>query len=71
MIVAGLLDSTGSALYVAATQHGRLDVAVLLSSFYPATTVILARFILKERISGLQGTGILATLISVPLIAGR
>jgi drug/metabolite transporter (DMT)-like permease len=71
MIVAGILDSTGNALFVAATQHGRLDVAAVLSSFYPASTVLLARFILKERISPLQGAGIFAALMSVPLIAMR
>ena len=71
MVLAGILDSTGNALFVAATQHGRLDVAAVLASFYPASTVVLARLLLKERISLLQGTGILAALISVPLIAGR
>lgn len=71
MVIAGILDSTGNALFVAATQHGRLDAAAVLSSFYPASTVLLARFILKERISPLQGAGIFAALISVPLIAVR
>jgi drug/metabolite transporter (DMT)-like permease len=71
MIIAGLLDSAGNALFVLATRHGRLDVAAVLSSFYPASTVLLARFILKERISPLQGAGIFAALMSVPLIAVR
>ena len=68
MIVAGLLDSAGNALYVGATRHGRLDVAVVLSSFYPATTVILARLFLGERLSRLQMTGVAAALLSIPLI---
>ena len=71
MLVAGVLDSGANALYIAATQHGRLDVAAVLSSLYPASTVILARVLLKERLSQPQSAGIVAALIAVPLIAGR
>jgi drug/metabolite transporter (DMT)-like permease len=71
MVLAGLFDSSGNALFVAATQHGRLDVAAVLSSFYPASTVVLAWLVLKERISPIQGLGIIAAFASVPLIAAR
>ena len=67
-IVAGVLDSTGNALFVAASQRGRLDVAAVLSSFYPVSTVILARILLKERLSRLQTAGMALALASVPLI---
>jgi drug/metabolite transporter (DMT)-like permease len=67
-IVAGVLDSTGNALFVAASQRGRLDVAAVLSSFYPVSTVILARILLKERLSRLQTAGLALALASVPLI---
>ncbi|HYX68557.1 MAG TPA: DMT family transporter [Terriglobales bacterium] len=71
MLVAGVLDSGANALYVAATQRGRLDVAAVLSSLYPASTVILARVFLKERLSRMQMAGIVAALVAVALIAAR
>ncbi len=65
----GLLDSAGNALFIAATRHGRLDVAAVLSSLYPASTVILARVLLKERISRLQAVGIAGALAAIALIS--
>jgi drug/metabolite transporter (DMT)-like permease len=70
-VVSGLLDSAGNALFIAATRHGRLDVAAVLSSLYPASTVILARLLLKERISNSQGAGIVGALLAVALISTR
>jgi drug/metabolite transporter (DMT)-like permease len=69
ILLSGMCDSAGNALFIAATRHGRLDVAAVLSSFYPASTVILARLLLKERISRLQSLGIAAALVSVALIS--
>jgi drug/metabolite transporter (DMT)-like permease len=71
VIVSGLLDSAGNALFIAATRHGRLDVAAVLSSLYPASTVILARFLLKERIVRLQALGIACAIVSVALVSLR
>ncbi len=71
MLVAGILDSGANALYVAATQRGRLDVAAVLSSFYPGATIILARVVLKERLSRLQSAGIGMALVAVSLIAAQ
>ncbi|PYY13965.1 MAG: transporter, partial [Acidobacteria bacterium] len=68
-LVAGILDSAANALYVAAAHRGRLDVAAVLSSLYPASTVILARVVLKERWSRLQALGMVAALAAVPLVA--
>ena len=69
ILLSGLLDSGANALFLAATRHGRLDVAAVLSSLYPASTVILARVLLKERISRMQSAGIVGALMAVALIA--
>ena len=69
MLIAGILDSGANALYVMAAQRGRLDVAAVLSSMYPASTLILARIVLNERLSRLQLCGTIAALISVALIS--
>lgn len=69
ILLSGLLDATGNTLFIAATQHGRLDVAAVLSSLYPASTVILARVLLKERISRWQAFGIVGALLAVALIS--
>jgi len=71
MLLAGILDTSANALFIAATQHGRLDVTAVLSSLYPASTVILARVLLKERISPAQNAGIVGALISVAMISSK
>jgi drug/metabolite transporter (DMT)-like permease len=71
VVTAGFLDTFGNVFFVLASKYGRLDVAAILASLYPAVTVILAWLILKERITRLQTAGITAALIAVPLIAGR
>ena len=70
VIAAGVVDMLANALYLIATRYGSLSVVVTLSSLYPASTVILARVILGERLSALQGVGIACALIAVVLIVG-
>ncbi len=67
--LAGFLDISASALFIYASQHGRLDEAVVITSLYPAMTVLLARIILKEHFSRWKFIGLLAALAAVPLIA--
>jgi drug/metabolite transporter (DMT)-like permease len=68
-MMAGFLDITASALFIYATQRGRLDEAVVITSLYPAITVLLARLILKEHFSRWKFVGLLAALAAVPLIS--
>jgi drug/metabolite transporter (DMT)-like permease len=67
--VAGFLDIIASALFIYASQHGRLDEAVVITSLYPAVTVVMARFVLHEHFSRWRFIGLLAALAAVPLIA--
>jgi len=68
-MVAGCFDIAASALFIFASQRGRLDEAVVITSLYPAVTVLLARLVLKEHFSRWKFIGLLAALAAVPMIA--
>lgn len=67
-IGAGALDMIANALYLLAVRIGPLSPVVTLASLYPASTILLARGILGERLSAWQAAGVLTALVAVMLI---
>jgi drug/metabolite transporter (DMT)-like permease len=61
-------DTTGNILFMAATRAGRLDVASVLASLYPASTILLAAWALHERPTRRQGVGMLVAALAVVMI---
>jgi len=64
----GALDMLANTLYLLAAQIGPLSPVVTLSSLYPASTVLLARVVLGERLNAWQTAGVAAALVAVLLI---
>lgn len=67
--IAGIFDASGNTFYTVATRLGRLDIAAVLSSLYPASTILLAAVILKERATRSQAAGMALALVAVALIS--
>jgi drug/metabolite transporter (DMT)-like permease len=63
-----LLDTSGNLLFIEATRAGRLDVAAVLASLYPASTILLAAWMLRERPTRRQGLGMAVAAAAVVMI---
>jgi drug/metabolite transporter (DMT)-like permease len=67
-LTTALLDTSGNLLFIAATRAGRLDVAAVLASLYPASTILLAAWMLSERPTRRQGLGMAVAAAAVVMI---
>jgi drug/metabolite transporter (DMT)-like permease len=65
----GFGDMFGNLLYAAASTSGLVSVTSVLASLYPIVTVVLARFILSEKVARSQEAGVALTLAGVALIS--
>jgi drug/metabolite transporter (DMT)-like permease len=68
VILAGLLDAAAAVFFVLATRSGLLSIGAVLASLYPAITVLLARFVGKERITRVQLGGLVLAGGAVTLL---
>jgi drug/metabolite transporter (DMT)-like permease len=67
--LAGLLGGVATWAFLLATHHGLLSVAAVLTSLYPAFTVLLAALVLREHIHHVQGWGLALGGVAVVLVA--
>jgi drug/metabolite transporter (DMT)-like permease len=68
-LLMGPLGATATTMFLLATREGLLSVVSVISSLYPATTVLLATLVLKERIQAWQGVGLALAATAVTFVA--
>lgn len=68
-LLMGPLGATATTAFLLASREGLLSVVSVISSLYPATTVLLATLVLKERIQAWQGVGLALAATAVTLVA--
>jgi uncharacterized membrane protein len=69
LVAIGLSDTCGLILFGLAGNRGLLSVVAVLASLYPVIVVVLARWLLAERLAPTQLAGAAAALLGVALIS--
>jgi drug/metabolite transporter (DMT)-like permease len=70
LALVGILDTSANGLFGWASTLGLLSVVSVLGSVYPVMTVLLARIVLKERMTPTQGAGVAAAFGGIALLVG-
>lgn len=65
----GVADLSANALFAFASSRGQVSIAAVLGSLYPVVTILLARFVLGERLRRIQRVGVVLTLAGAAVIA--
>ena len=69
VLATALLEVAATVPLLLALQRGPVAIATVVASLYPVTTVLLAGFVLRERLSRLQYAGVVCALLSVALVS--
>ena len=69
LVAIGFFDVLANSLFALATNHGLLSLVAVAGSLYSAVTILLARFVLGERLAPIQVAGVIVALGGVALIA--
>lgn len=68
-VAAGLLDAAANAVFLVAARQGLLSLVGVVAAMYPASTLLLARTVLGERLARQQQVGLVIAAVSVAVIA--
>jgi drug/metabolite transporter (DMT)-like permease len=68
-VLTGTIGAGGTAMFFLATHHGLLAVTAVITSLYPAVTILLARALSGERLTAVRIIGLSLAAASVALIA--
>ena len=68
-LLTGVAGAAGTAMFFLASHHGLLAITAVITSLYPAGTILLARVLLGERLTPLRLAGLCFAAASVALIA--
>ncbi|HSX68718.1 DMT family transporter [Nocardioides sp.] len=68
-LVCGVLGLAATGAFMLAAQQGSLTVSSILTSLYPAFTILLAAIVLRERVLPAQGVGLALCGVAVALVA--
>jgi len=68
-VTSGILDTTANAFFIVAVREGLISLVAPIAALYPATTVLMARIVLQERVHRLQLLGLVLALFGVMLIS--
>jgi drug/metabolite transporter (DMT)-like permease len=68
-LVSGLLDMAANVFYLYSTRHGLLTIVAVVGAMYPASTVVLAIGIDRERVRRSQAFGLALAALALALVA--
>ena len=68
IVGSGLSNACASTCFLLAVNRGLLSITSLLSALYPAITVVLAHFLIKEKMTRTQVFGVVAAIFSMASI---